>query len=533
MKLLRPVAASQRSTAPAGAISVAQYMATIATLTADDPAVEVPLHVPPGWTLPPDAVLGKPLLWIVRHVLGCYLWPQQTQIVAAVQEHSRVSVRACQASGKSYASAALVLAFMLAYKNAVVISTAPTARQVTGILWNHIAEIHRTSRLPLGGDMLQTQYKLGPDRFALGFVSSTGGGGSEMAVRFQGWHSSHVLAIVDEASGVERQVFDAIKGSLTSQDSHLLLIGNPTETSGTFFDSHNSLRHLYCSFKIGYKDTPNFAGNGEVAPYLITESFVEEAVADWGGPGNPQYDVRVLGEFPTQGSDSLIALAWADQAVKRTAPITGEPRRVFEMGVDVARFGSDETAVCVRSGDEVVLLEAWTKFDTMASAERVAEIARKWKVSAIRVDAVGVGAGVFDHLRQLQDVGRLPLGVRLHEYNAAAKPRDPEKFKMRRDQDWDALRSRFREQRICALPEDQKLLGQLTSIRYSHDSANRLVIESKDSLKKRGLKSPDRAEALLLAFTVDRPVWEGQSFDRIIEEATGGTFLPGLLDKVF
>jgi hypothetical protein len=364
----------------------------------------------------------------------------------------------------------------------------------------------------------------------MGFTSNTGTG--EMATKFQGFHASAVLVVVDEASDVPVSVYDALKGSLTSRESHLLLIGNPTETSGTFYDSHHSLRHLYCTLKIGYKDTPNFQGNGEVAPYLITESFVEQAQAEWGGPGSPQFDVRVLGEFPSQASDSIIAVQWAEEAVKRPAP-TELPRRVFEMGVDVARFGSDESAVCIRCMDEVVYTEAWNKFDTMWTADRVAALARKYKVSAIRVDAVGVGGGVLDRLRQLQDAGELPLGIRVTEFLAASKPRDPERFKLRRDETWQALRDRFREGRICCLPDDQKLIGQLTSIRYYHDSSNRMLVESKDVLKKRGLKSPDRAEALMLAFTVDRPLGEGMTFDRLMEEAIGGTVLPNFMDKVF
>ncbi len=530
MKLLRELEGGKPDHAPKGMMPVASYLAGIERLTADDPMITTPIHVPAGWTLPPDAVLGKPLLWIIRHVMGVELWPTQAQIIQAVEENKRVSCRACQAAGKSWASSALMLAYVLAHESVVALSTAPTSRQVTAILWAHIAELHRTSRLPLGGDLLQTQWKLGPDRFALGFTSNSGVG--DYAVKFQGFHAQHVLVVVDEASDVMASTFNALKGALTSADSHLLLIGNPTETSGYFYDSHNSLRHLFCTLHIPYTATPNFQGRGEVAPYLITESFVEQATAEWGGVGSPQFDVRCLGNFPSQSSDSIIAVQWAEDAVKRPAPVD-TPRRVYEMGVDVARFGSDESAVCIRSGDEVIYTEAWSKFDTMYTADRVAELARKYRVTSIRVDCVGVGAGAFDGLRQLQDVGKLPTACRLVEFNAASKPRDPERFKLRRDETWQALRDRFREGRVACLPNDQKLIGQLTSIRYYHDSANRMQVESKDVLKKRGLHSPDRAEALMLAYTVDRPVGEGQTFDQLLEHATGGTIFGDLMSRQF
>jgi hypothetical protein len=473
---------------------------------------------------------------VVRHVLAVELYEHQARIVAAVEANPRVAVRAAQAVGKSYASAALVVAFMLSRDGALVISSAPTARQMSAILWREIHDIYRASRLPLGGTLLQTEWRL-DNRLALGFVSNVGTD-SQMAVKFQGLHGAgSVLIVVDEASGIDRNAMDSLRGSLTNQDSHLLLIGNPGETSGLLYDAFHSLRHLYVGLHVSYKDVaPNFYADGrprEVpsAPFLTGPEFVEQAKAEWGESG-ANYQVRVLGEFPSQASDSIIAVQWAEEAVKRPAPVD-MPRRVYECGVDPARFGSDQTAVCIRSNDEVILVEAWSKYDTVASAERVAELAREHRVTVIRVDTVGVGGGVYDHLRLLSDAGKLPTACRLVEYNAAAKPRDPEHYKMKRDSDWAALRDRFREGRICALPNNQKLLSQLVSVRFSFDSAGRMCAESKDSLKKRGISSPDLAESVLLAFSPERPVGEGASFDRLMEDAIGGTVLPNFMDKVF
>ncbi len=447
-----------------------------------------PLGPPP---LDPDAFLGRPLVAIVRQALApTKFWPTQLAILEAVQRHRLVSVRSCQGSGKTTAAAALVVAWLLRHRDAVCVTTAPTFRQVTELLWGQIRTLVRSAPRRLPGELSQMAYRLSPTRFAIGFSS-------DQAERVQGFHARHFLAVVDEASGVSQDVYDSLKGSLTTQHSHLLLIGNPTQVSGHFYDSQNSLRALYETIGISYTATPNFQGQGEVAPYLITQEFIDTARAEW-GEDSPQYQVRVLGEFPRQGADTLIALSWVDAAVRRApAPEDGQLR---EMGVDCARFGSDETAVCVRRSEAVVLTEAWTKFDTAFSAHRIADLVRRERVSVVRVDAVGVGGGVLDRLREMQREGELPHGIRLEEFSAAARPYDAERYRYRRDEVWAGLAERFKEGRIAALPEDVKLMGQLTAARHRYDAQGRLVMETKDELKKRGLKSPDRAEALMLAF---------------------------------
>jgi hypothetical protein len=512
---------------------VVDYLRTIERLTGDDATLDVPVWVPQGWRLPENFCVGRELLWVIRHVIAPpQLWPRQEEIIRAVETESRTSVRSCQASGKSWTASAVVIAFLLSQESAVVITSAPSDRQVRQLLWGNLHEVFRQSRLPLPGDLLQTSLRLGPMRYAMGFASDP--------TDVEKWHGFHspggMLIVLDEASGIAQAVFDGLKGSLTSQNAKLLMLSNPSQVSGTFHESQTSQRHLYRTISISFRDTPNFNPDGSAnadlpAPYLITPEFVEAARRDWGEDG-ANYQIRVLGEFPTQASDALIALNWVEAAVARPAP-PDILRKTVEIGADIARYGADRTAVCVRRGDEVIAVEHWAKFDTTYSAERIAELAREHRASVIRVDAVGVGAGAFDHLRQLKDAGALPLGVRLIEFNAAAKARDPERFKMRRDEVWDSLRTRFKEQRICCLPNNQDLIGELTAIRFRYDSANRMMVEPKDEMRRRGLRSPDLAEAVLFSFAEDRPSGEGATFDRLMEEAMGGTILPNLMDRIF
>jgi hypothetical protein len=172
------------------------------------------------------------------------------------------------------------------------------------------------------------------------------------------------------------------------------------------------------------------------------------------------------------------------------------------MGVDVARFGDCETAVYVRQGPAVVAGEAWTGLDLMETVGRVAALIRRWEPQAVKIDSIGLGAGVVDRLRE--------LGFRqVQGLNVAERARDPERYGSRRDELFFGLRERFREGDIQLTVRDERLGAQLTALRYGYTSRGQLQVESKDELRRRGLPSPDRADALALCFAPvveERPV---------------------------
>ena len=156
----------------------------------------------------------------VRDVLGLDPWRKQVEILEAVRDHSRVTVRACHGVGKTFIAAGTGLWWLLAFPNAVVVTTAPTGRQVKELLWREIRRMHRKSRQVLPGDVRETSVKVSDDVYALGFST-------DESDRFQGFHSRHLLIIVDEASGLPESIYESIDGCLTTIGSHLLLIGNP------------------------------------------------------------------------------------------------------------------------------------------------------------------------------------------------------------------------------------------------------------------------------------------------------------------
>ena len=165
------------------------------------------------------------------------------------------------------------------------------------------------------------------------------------------------------------------------------------------------------------------------------------------------------------------------------------------VGVDVARFGNDRTVALVRRGDTVASMRTFPRIDTMAAAGQVIVAVREHRPDLVNVDVIGVGAGLVDRLREQ----RIPVaGV-----NVAERPRRDAMCANLRAEGYQSLARRFRDRRI-RIPRDPELMAELATLRYRYDSRGRLLMGSKDSIRKRGLRSPDKADALMLAFLDER-----------------------------
>ena len=434
--------------------------------------------------------------------LGASPWSKQSEILEAVRDHTRVAVRSCNGSGKTYIAAHVVLWWLMCHPDAFVITTAPTGHQVRNILWREIRRAHHLNTELVGGTLLRTSLELGDKHFAQGLSTGT-------PERFQGFHEGHILFVVDEASGVREGIFEAIEGSMTSAAAKVLLIGNPTSLRGTFYEAFHKRRGLWKTIHISAFDTLNLVQNEVVLPSLVTPKWVADAEQNWRSESY-LYQVRVMGEFPTESEDTLIPLKLVELAAKPQAEEVPESG-VIQVGVDVARFGSDRTAICVRRGERIVSLESFQRQDTMNTTGRVVRIANQFSPIAIRVGEIGIGAGGVDRLNEL----KVP---NVEGVNVARKASRPEQFANLRAELYDGLRERFIGGQI-RIPDDSELISQLASSKYSFTSSGQMRIEGKDELRSRGEKSPDLADAVMLAFakSVERSfvIWAGTENEEI------------------
>jgi ribosomal protein L37AE/L43A len=440
-------------------------------------------------------VIEDPRLF-AQVMLGHDVWSKQSEILQSVARYPRTAVKACHASGKTFTAAEVVLWWITRHQEAIAVTTAPTWTQVERVLWGEIqsAVYHAQIAYP---KPTTSSLQLGPGRYAIGLSTNEG-------VRFQGFHGS-VLIVLDEAPGVLPEIWEAIEGIRAGGDVRVLALGNPTIASGPFYDAFASNRENWNLITISAFDTPNLADltvesllqlpdeqlNQDACPYLTTRRWVKEKYFEW-GPGHPLWEARVLGNFPSQSEDALLSLAWLEAAKYREGGDDGP----LHAGLDVAGPGEDETVLCVRRGPRIVLLKAWAGRDPRGDV-MAALLPFKGRLKDVNVDGVGIGYYMAQHLRD--------HGLPVTEVNVGEAARDKEKYANRKAELYWGLRLRAQSGDLAGL-SDEKAIAQLAGIRYRHNSRGQIVIESKEEARKRGVKSPDRAEAVMLAFAEQRYV---------------------------
>ncbi len=413
-------------------------------------------------------------------VLGVDIWSKQEEILDAVLINKRVTVKSCHGAGKTFTAAIVVLWFLICYCPSTVVTTAPTARQVKSILWEEIRLRYKQAKIDLGGRLLQMELQMGPKWLATGFATD-----EYNVERFQGYHNENILVVIDEASGVARNIYTGVEGLLSSGNAHLLLIGNPTDELSEFGNSFKS--PLYKKMQISAFDTPNLIEGKTVRPYLVTPEWVSERKTEW-GETDPLYQVRVLGEFPTTSEGALIPLAWIERAKVSTI----QPEGLTTLGVDIARFGGDESVAYLRKGDVAIAMWKWQGNDTMETTGKIVRLIEEHTPSRVNIDAVGVGAGVYDRL--------IELGYDVYAINGSERAFQSDRFlNLRTEIMWN-LKTRF-ENSVIRIAEDDRLEHQLVNLKQQTlSSRGQLRLENKDDMKARIGSSPDRADALALAF---------------------------------
>jgi phage terminase large subunit len=465
----------------------------------------------------------------VKQRLGMSPTFQQRQIIEAVAvPGSKVSVRSGHGIGKTGALAGVIFWMLECNDKPRIPMTAPSASQLRDVLGSELAkwkshsdQLSMARELPeelwLGNLFRLTQDKVyavhAPNEiFAVARTAR-----KESPDALQGFHASNVrisddgysiveegdggelLFIVEEASGVHDKIFEVAEGALSSPKSRLIMAGNPTLSTGYFANSHKRDRASYTCLHFKSGDSP-----------LVDKKYREELCRKF-GEGSNVVRVRADGEFPLQDDDVLISLELTERSLHQ-APYVGDESLPVILGVDPARFGSDRTAFVLRQGRNVLNIAITEKQSTMETAGRIMQYIREWKAKFVNIDVIGLGAGVVDRVKEI--VVERELDVYIQAVGEADKSEDRSYFDgeegqplRTRDKLWLNTANWFRDEApsLMLAPNDyaQDLVGELSSTKYKIDSSGRIVMESKDDMKKRGLRSPDIADALNLTHAVN------------------------------
>lgn len=453
--------------------------------------------------------------------LATHCWETQQQIMREIAKpFSRVAVKACHSSSKTFTAAIVLLWFLARYTESIVVTTAPTWNQVEKLLWGEVHSGLIRSKYPFP-KANQTELWLGPKRYAQGLATTVTK--QDEGVKFQGYHAQQVLMILDEAPGVDPKIWEAIEGARAGGDVRILAIGNPTISSGPFFESFTKNRVGWKTFTIDAFDTPNFSGvpekesesderdevtrfidkgkadpdwlNDNPLPFLTTKRWVFEKYFEW-GPGHPLWEARVRGRFPKQAPDALLSLDWLEKAKIKEGVVT----KKYRAGLDVAGPGEDETVLTVVSGETIVLQKYWPIPDPRGEVVRELQ-PFKADLESFNIDSIGVGWGIYLHMK---DIFNIP-GCSVNAVNICEAAEDTELFADCKAEYYWGLRLRLQNGNMSGMYNgettlDEKTIGQLAGIRWKTNSRGQIEIESKEEAAKRGVKSPDRAESVMLAF---------------------------------
>ena len=417
---------------------------------------------------------------------GLNVKPEKWQIKAmeAIRDNDRVAIKSGHGVGKSALLAWTILWWLLTRHPAKIACTAPTSHQLDDVLWGEVSKWSR--QLPEGLKSLisvtSEKVFLNADPRQSFAVARTAR--KEKPEAFQGFHSDNMLFIADEASGVEPIIFEVAEGVMTEEGAKTLLTGNPTRTSGVFYDCFHKMREYWKCLSVPCKESTR-----------VKPLYYEQMEKKYGIDSNV-YRVRVLGDFPRDDDDSVIPLSAVEASIGRDVQVPDSEPVVW--GLDVARFGSDKTALAIRKGRILVgKIDKWQGKDLMQTCGIIFnkyEKAKKFKPECpkeILVDSIGIGAGVVDRLRE--------MGLPARGVNVAEAASIDTMYNRLRDELWFQVRDWFLSQEV-AIEDDEELIAELTTVKYAYTNLGKLKVEAKDEMKKRGLHSPDLADAVCLSF---------------------------------
>jgi hypothetical protein len=468
---------------------------------------------------------GRPAEYC-RQALGVRLTKDQTHIAQLlVQPPYKVLVRAAHNVGKSFLSACLVNWWFDSYQPGVCLTTAPTDRQVKDILWKEVRTLRKEAKKRLRQDVFpgpkMCRLETSQDHFAHGFTARDGD-------RFQGQHSPAVFIIFDEAEGVAPIFWEAAEAMLAGDNFGFLALYNPTSQSGPTGDAERSGR--YHLVTMSALEHPNIArelkGLTPEYPSAIRLGRLREMLEQWSSPAaspdvpgavqlgdrwyvpGPVARARLLGIRPTAGFNAV----WPEENFDRAAQCVLPAEGPLRIGCDVARYGDDFTAIHVCRGRASLHHEAANGWSVKQTADRLSQVAAEHAARAgedpkrvpLVVDEIGVGGGVVDIL----------LADRWHAVgvNVCRPAPRPDRYPNLRSALWCELAAEAGKGMVSFARLPQPVLAdlrrELTAPTYTIDAHGRRQVEDKEQIKRRLKRSPDNADATLLAFAEVTPAGE-------------------------
>lgn len=438
------------------------------------------------------------------------------EFLVAFQENNRITRKGCFSSAKTFDAAVAGLWFLFTRYPSKLVTTAPNGRQVEKLLWAEINTLHAANADRLGGRCLTVDLKIEPERFGFGFAADQYNESGQ-----QGVHSANVCFIGDEAPGLAPIIFGLHrKFCANPATDKTLFLGNAINGSTPFGQTFTSPG--WAKITTRAEDCINVKAGRVVIPGMVTLDWLKQMREDF-PEDSPIFQMMVNAKFPETSEKGLIPTSWVLAAFDRwlrmkERTIHGAKR----LGVDVARGGGDETILTYRVGNFILEQVPLHTPDLSKLQDKLEAEARSgWGVG---IDVVGIGAGVYDTLRQ--------RGVTVEAHNGAEKSHKKDRsgelgFVNKRSEVYWAVRELLDpanggdnpDENLLSLPQCDKLLQELTAPDWEPVAGGKIKVESKDSVKAKINRSPDRADSLTITETALPSGW----LERLVESVSAGT----------
>ena len=478
-------------------------------------------------------------------------WSKQREVIESVRDNVRTACRSGHSVGKTKIASATSLWFLFNHYPSIVITTAPTGRQVSLLLWGEIRHLFLRYKIRMQKEYQISENMIGARLFETDYLEIEKGEwyavgySTDKPEAFTGAHKINILFVIDEGSGVKENIFEGVETSLNSPNSRVLTIGNPTDPGSYFGKIFLTAEGKdWNKIHIDCEESPNVVAGENIIPGLCNYDWPEQRAKKW-GRNDPRFLIRVKGEFAEGAINSLISYNKAYSAFVKDLELYEDSDLV--LAVDVAREGDDTTVILLREKsareeeweweedssreekrdesdmDNIAEEKGTEKEELEISEEReeigakivkkipkhrtmdaVAEIVLLVKkfpsIKEICIDMIGVGSGVYDRLIEMQESKEiLELeGVLIFGVNVGEKASDSMAYLNLRSELADIVKKEIENERL--LYDDEDLVDQLSQTKFRFHSRGAFALEPKEIFKKRYKRSPDEMDALMISF---------------------------------
>ena len=424
---------------------------------------------------------GNPVMGI-KQLFSVEPTAQQVSLIkAAWNPTARVAVSSCQGAGKTATLVWLMFLFLLTQNDCQILITSPSHQQLGRVFNAQIAKWHASMPAFFKEQFIITKEKVaikGKEGFQFAQLVTAS---AENKENLQGGHAESYVILVDEASGVEEPVFDLLLGTLsTHKGGRMIMTSNPLRAAGRFHEifSREELSKIWTRLYFSAYDSP-----------VINDNWIEEMKETY-GEDSDIFRVRVLGQFPRLSSTQF----FPTDAIKAAVEYRANPLYYQQFpkvcGADIARFGDDSTVFTIRQGAKILDVTRYSGLDTMEVTSKLADYRQIWSPGLICIDAIGVGAGVYDRAQQ--------LGLPVKPVIVSQKSSEPMQYLNLRSQLYGMTKEWLMNG--ADIPNDTDMIKQFMSMQYGYNNKMQLQLISKKDMKRQGLESPDIIDSIALTF---------------------------------